>query len=329
MKEVGGGVPIKSVLVTGGTGFVGAALLEVLAKVPGISVVAPVRQPRGAGILGVSYPLVAGIDAHTPWAALLGGVDTVIHAAARVHILNEPGQGALERFRQVNLAGTVHLAESAAAAGVKRFVFLSTIKVNGESTGLGHRFRADDPMAPTDAYATSKAEAEVQLQRIASETGMEVVIIRPVLVYGPGVKANFLSMMRWLDRGIPLPLASTTNARSLVCIQNLVDFIVVCTSHPDAGNQVFLVSDAVDLSTTQLLTRTAHALGVRPRLFAVSPWLMLRLARFLGKGAQADRLLGSLQVDISKNKTLLGWEPPIGVDEALIRTARYFKECQR
>jgi nucleoside-diphosphate-sugar epimerase len=251
----------------------------------------------------------------------LNDVQVVIHAAARVHVMNETAVDALTEFRKVNVEGTLRLARRAAESGVKRFIFISSIKVNGESTVLGKPFKANDFPAPADPYGVSKYEAEEALKQLSLDTGMEVVIIRPPLVYGPGVKANFLSMMRWLERGVPLPLGAIKNRRSLVAIGNLVDLAITCISHPAAANQTFLVSDGEDLSTTQLLRRMADALKVRAHLLPI-PEAGLRLgALLLGKKAIADRLCGSLQVDIGKTCSMLNWLPPVSVDKALQRTA--------
>jgi nucleoside-diphosphate-sugar epimerase len=231
----------------------------------------------------------------------------------------------LTEFCKVNVAGTANLARQAAKAGVKRFVFLSSIKVNGEFTEAGQPFTADDVPALEDPYGLSKHEAEQLLRQIAAETGMEVVIIRPPLVYGPGVKANFESMMRWLARGVPLPLAAVTNnRRSLVALDNLVDLIVTCLNHSAAANQTFLVSDGEDLSTAQLLKRMGAALGHPARLFYVPPALLKLGATVLNKPGIYQRLCGSLQLDIAKTRQLLGWSPPVSVDEGLRRAAEGF-----
>jgi nucleoside-diphosphate-sugar epimerase len=228
-------------------------------------------------------------------------------------------------YRAANVEGTLNLARQAAAAGVRRFVFVSSIKVNGEQTAAGQAFGADDTASPQDAYGISKAEAEAGLKAIAVSTGMEVVIIRPPLVYGPGVKATFLSMMRWLQRGVPLPLGAVTrNRRSLVALDNLVDLIVTCVHHPAAANQTFLVSDGEDLSTTGLLQRLAAAMGVPARLLPVPAWALEAGAALLGRRAMLQRLCGNLQVDITKTRDVLGWLPPIGVDEGLRRAAAGF-----
>ncbi|AOF87746.1 3-beta hydroxysteroid dehydrogenase/isomerase family protein [Hydrogenophaga sp. RAC07] len=244
----------------------------------------------------------------------------VLHLAARVHVMDDPSADPLTAFRQTNTAGTLHLARQAAAVGVRRFVFVSSIKVNGECTAAGQPFTATDAPAPQDPYGISKMEAEQGLRQIAAETGMEVVIIRPPLVYGPGVKANFASLMRAVQRGIPLPLASVThNRRSFVALDNLVDVLITCVDHPAAANQTFLVSDGEDLSTTDLLRRLGHAMNKPARLFPVPPSLLQFGANLLGKGDMAQRLLGNLQVDIDHTRNTLNWTPPLSVDEGLRR----------
>jgi nucleoside-diphosphate-sugar epimerase len=219
----------------------------------------------------------------------------------------------LAEYRRVNVAGTSAFARQAAAAGVKRFVFLSSVKVNGESG----RYTEADPPAPEDAYGISKHEAEAALRAIAKDTGMDVVIIRPPLVYGPGVRANFLALMRAVSRGIPLPLGAVNNRRSLVALGNLVDFIVTCIEHPAAANETFLLSDGEDLSTTDLIRRLAAAMGRPARLLPVPESVLIAGAALLGRRDIARRLLGTLQVDTSKAGQLLGWVPPITVDEGL------------
>ena len=235
----------------------------------------------------------------------------------------------LSEFRKVNVDATLNLAAQAANAGVRRFIFVSSVKVNGESTLPGKAFTAHQVPAPSDPYGISKWEAEQKLRFLASETGMEVVVIRPVLVYGPGVKANFLNMMKWLYKGVPLPLGAIHNKRSLVALDNLVDLIVTCIDHPRAGNQTFLVSDGEDLSTTELLQRMSRALGKRPRLLPVPAWMLETAANVLGKRSIAQRLCGSLQVDIEHTRERLGWTPPVSVDAALRKTAQHFLEQQK
>ncbi|MBQ1557109.1 MAG: SDR family oxidoreductase [Pseudomonas sp.] len=262
------------------------------------------------------------------WGLLLQGQDVVIHCAARVHVMHDTSTDPLAEFRKVNREDTLNIARQAAMAGVQRFIFISSIKVNGEGTAPNQPYKADDASAPLDPYGVSKMEAEQGLRELAAETGMEVVIIRPTLVYGPGVKANFLNMMRWLHKGVPLPFGAIHNRRSLVALDNLADLIVTCIDHPAAANQTFLVSDGEDLSTTELLRRMAAALGKPARLLPVPSRLLEAAAALLGKQALSQRLCGSLQVDIGKTRELLDWTPPVSVDEALRKTAKHFLEQQ-
>jgi len=310
------------VLVTGANGFVGAALVQrLLADELATEIVATVRSFVCDVPTGVERIVVGGIDEANDWRDALTGCEVVVHLAARVHVMQETTTNPLEEFRRVNVQGTLNLARQAAAADVRRFLFVSSIKVNGEETQLGQPFTADDKPAPLDAYGVSKMEAEQGLRDLAVQTGMEVVIIRPPLVYGPGVKANFAAMMRWLKRGVPLPLGVIHNQRSLVALDNLVDLIVTCLSHSAAANQTFLVSDGEDVSTTGLLRRMGQALGRPARLVPVpASWLKLAAA-MVGKRDVAQRLCGSLQVDISKTRELLGWVPPVSLDEGLRRAA--------
>lgn len=315
------------VAVSGANGFVGQALVRQLTSC-GHQVLAYVRRPRDffetAGAIPLAMP---DLHLHADWRlTTTQEIDVLVHCAARVHILNDTSSDCLADFRRVNVEGTANLARQAAAAGVQRFVFLSSIKVNGEFTEVGHPFTADDAPAPEDPYGVSKHEAEQLLREIASETGMEVVIIRPPLVYGPGVKANFESMMRWLARGVPLPLAAVTqNRRSLVALDNLVDLIMVCSSHPAAANQTFLVSDGEDLSTVELLRRMSTALGHPARLFYLPPSLLKLGAQVVNKPGIYQRLCGSLQLDITKTRQLLGWTPPVSVNEGLRSAAEGFR----
>lgn len=313
------------VLITGATGFVGRRLCERLVH-DGVPVTASARQVDRLSPSTALRPVqVPGIHAETDWSDALTGCGQVVHLAARVHVMRDHVADPLACFRAVNVEGTLALAHQAAQAGVRRFVFISSIKVNGEQTERGQPFHADDPPTPEDAYGLSKWEAEQGLRALARETGMEVVIIRPPLVYGPGVKGNFATLLRWVAKGVPLPLGAVRqNRRSLVGLDNLVDLIVTCLDHPAAANQVFLASDGEDLSTTELLERIGRAMGKPTRLLPVPVWALQAGATLLGKRDVARRLLGSLQVDISKTRDLLGWEPPVSVDEGLKRAVAPF-----
>lgn len=307
------------VLVTGANGFVAAGLIPRLLR-DDVAVRAAVRRVDASVAAGAERVVVGDLGPTTDWSTAVRDVDVVVHVAARVHIMHDTASDPLAEFRRVNVEGTIRLARTAAQAGVRRLVFLSSIKVNGEQTD-DRPFRASDTPAPTDPYGISKLEAERALLSLGQETGMEVVIIRPVLVYGPGVKANFAAMMRWVRRGVPLPLGAISNRRSLVARTNLVDLIAIATRHPAAANQVFLVSDGEDLSVSELLRRMARASGVRSRLIPVPQFLLALGARLVGRSDMAQRLFGSLQVDIQHTRETLGWSPVIGVDEALAETA--------
>ena len=304
-------------LVTGVSGFVGSALCK-KAPVSGFDFRGVLRN-SDATPNSMDHFVVNDINVDTDWFSALLGINSVVHLAARVHVMNDTAEDPLMVFRAVNVDGTLNLARQAAASGVKRFVFISSVKVNGESTKRGRAFTEADPPTAQDAYAQSKQEAEQGLRQLAADTGMEVVIIRPPLVYGPGVKANFAALMRAVQRGWPLPLGAVRNQRSLVALDNLVDFIITCITHPQAANQTFLVSDGQDLSTTELVRGMAQAAGVPPRLLPVPVWALQAGASLLGKGEAVQRLCGNLQVDISKARTLLGWVPPVSVEEGLRR----------
>jgi UDP-glucose 4-epimerase len=316
------------ILVTGATGFIGKAVLERLLAKDQARYVAVAARNGGQQWPGKVLPRVTGdLEPSTDWSVALEDVSAIVHCAARVHVMDDTATDPLAEFRRINVQGTLNLARQAAAKGVQRFIFISSIKVNGEATQSGAPFFADGISAPLDPYGVSKMEAEQGLHEISAQTGMEIVAIRPPLVYGPGVKANFAAMMRWLKRGVPLPLGAIHNQRSLVALDNLVDLIVTCLTHPAAANQTFLVSDGEDLSTTQLLRRMSHALGKPARLIPVPASVLKLGAALVGKPELAQRLCGSLQVDISKTRELLGWRPPVSVDEGLRRTAEgYLRE---
>lgn len=273
---------------------------------------------------GVEAVTIGSIGPDTEWGESLSGVDTVIHLAARVHVMNDTLADPLTAYRKVNVQGTEALARAAAKAGAKRFVFLSSVKVHGEEAP--RKYTEDDALNPQDPYGVSKLEAERMLARISRETGLEVVVLRPPLVYGPGVKANFLRLIQGVAAGYPLPLASVENARSLVYLGNLVDAISLCAVSPSAAGKTFLVSDGEDVSTPELIRRMAAALGRPARLLPVPPGLMRLAGKITGKSAAVDRLLGSLAVDSGKLRRELGWVPPFTMEQGLRETAAWFKE---
>lgn len=300
------------VLVTGATGFVGTALVKRMLLERRYTVrLATRRRDASPEVDQVQLDL----DSATNWPQALIDVHAVVHLAARVHVMRDTAADPLQEFRRVNVAGTLNLAQHAAAAGVRRFVYLSSVKVHGESGA----YRETDPPAPADAYGVSKHEAEVGLRAIEAATGMEVVIIRPPLVYGPGVRANMRALVGAVARGVPLPLGAVHNRRSLVALENLVDFILTCLEHQAAAGDTFLVSDGEDLSTTDLIRRLARAMGRPARLIPVPALMLLAGAMLVGQGAAARRLLGTLQFDTSKARQQLAWNPPLSVDEALRR----------
>ena len=306
-----------TVLVTGANGFIGSALSARLAAERGFSVRGAVRTAAGAVLPGVELVTVGGLGEETDWTAALEGRTAVVHLAARVHVMKDAAPDPLVDFRRTNVAGTRALATQAAAAGVRRFLFVSSLKVHGEEG----RFSESDAPRPVDPYGVSKDEAERALRQVGAETGMEIVIVRPPLVYGPGVRANFAALMRAIRRGLPLPVGAVNNRRSLVALDNLVDFLVVCMQHPAAGGETFLVSDGEDLSTPDLARRLGRAMARPARIFSVPPPLLEVGAALLRRRAAAVRLLGSLSVDVSKAQTLLGWSAPVSVDEGLRRAA--------
>jgi len=315
---------LSPIFVSGASGFVGRNLADALIA-RGLTVR---RAERAADEGGASAAVIGDIGPTTDWSGALTGIDTVVHLAARVHVMRDEAADPLEAFRAVNVEGTRQLAMQAASAGVRRLVFLSSVKVNGEATA-GHAFTEQDAPHPEDPYGISKREAEDTLREIATRTGLEVVILRPPLVYGPGVKANFLRLLRWVDRGIPLPLASVNNRRSLVCVGNLVDAIVKCLEHPAAAGETFLVDDGEPVSTAQLLREIGFALDRPARLLPMPPAALRVAATLVGRGDDAARLLGDLVVDGSHLRRTLGWQPPFTRQEGLAATAAWFRAGPR
>jgi nucleoside-diphosphate-sugar epimerase len=306
------------ILVTGAGGFIGTAVVSELAK-RGICCRAVTRARR------VGYFGIGNIDARTDWAAALDGVDVILHLASRAHVTNESIADQIAHFPTANVDATLNLARQAIRAGVKRFVFISSIKVNGEATEPGRRFKAEDKPNPQSPYSKSKLEAERGLFALSAASELEVTVIRPPLVYGPGVKANFATMMDWVDRGIPLPFGSVHNKRSLVFVDNLTDLIILTATHPNAAGQVFLVSDGEDISTTDLFKGMAEALGRPSRVVPLPASLLSIAAAAIGQRAIASRLTDSLQVDVTKTRELLGWVPRQNVKEGLRQTALAFQ----
>jgi nucleoside-diphosphate-sugar epimerase len=310
-------------LVTGASGFIGRAMCAELLR-RGWRVRAALRSSANMQD-GAEVVSVGDIDGNTDWRNALRGVDVVIHLAARVHVMKDAATDPLAEFLRVNLHGTENLAQQAARAGVKRLVYVSSVKVNGEET-LGQRsYTEQDTPAPQDAYGISKWEAEQALQRIAQDTGMEIVIVRPPLVYGPGVKGNFISLLAAIDNGIPLPLAGAHNARSLVYVGNLVDALIACATHPAAAGQTYLVRDGEDVSTALLVEKIAVALGRNCRSFYFPPGMLRATAAVLGRSAQIARLFGSLRVSDAKLHSELGWAPPYALVQGLRVTADWYR----
>ncbi len=312
-------------LVTGANGFVGQAFYTE-ASARGVNVSGATRYPCTL-LPNVKNVVIGDINGSTDWAVALEGCDVVIHLAARVHVMRENSANPLAEFRRLNVGGTEHLARSAVESGVKRLVYVSSIKVNGEETSDNHIYCEQDEPTPQDPYGVSKWEAEQVLHRIAKETGLEVVIVRPPLVYGAGVKGNFAQMLSVLARGLPLPFASITNKRSLIFVKNLVDALILCATHPVAAGQTYLVSDCEDISTPDLLKKLSLAMDKRSHLFPF-PVALLKLAgRLVGKSDQIARIAGSLQVDSSKIRRELGWVPPFTMDDGLRATIANRRSC--
>lgn len=315
-------------LFTGARGFVGTIALAAFSRKGHVlRAVASQhsRNDQADNAIKVDWRQMSLKEGESGWASLLVDIDVIIHLAARVHIMHDDASNPLEEFRKVNVAGTENLARAAAASGVKRLVYVSSVKVNGEETHSGRRYTEVDVPAPQDPYGISKWEAEQALHRVAQETGLEVVIVRPPLVYGAGVKGNFVQMLKVLAKGIPLPLASVNNLRSLVYVENLVDALILCATHPAAAGQTYLVSDGEDISTPELLHRLGVAMGHPARLIPCPEVVLKLLGKLAGRSGQVERLLGSLQVDSGKIRRELNWTPPYSLQQGLQETAEWYR----
>jgi nucleoside-diphosphate-sugar epimerase len=315
---------MKRVLVTGANGFIGRALCARLAAA-GMEVAGAVRKDHSSEVrdFGARPVVIGDLGSQTDWMVALTGMDCVVHLAARVHVMHEVQSDPLAAFREVNTFGAARLATQAVAAGVRRLVYVSTIKVSGEYT-RDKKFSEQDQPQPSDPYAISKWEAEQALHKLAVQTGLEIVVVRPPLVYGPGVKGNFYSLLRLVDLGLPLPLGRCRNQRSLVGLTNLVDLLAQCVAHPAATGQIFLAADSEDLSTPELLRRVALAFGKRESLLPVPTGLLQFAARLVGRAGIYERLCGSLQVDAGNTQRVLGWVPPRTVNDELMRTVQWY-----
>lgn len=319
---------MKKILVTGASGFVGQALcFSLLAQ--GHLGPAAVRSansmPLGGG-LGVVA--VGEVGAQTDWSEALVGVDCVIHCAARAHVMHETESNALAAYRAVNVAGTQRLAVQAVALGVRRLVFLSSIGVLGIHTNSRGPFSVSDAPKPVEDYAISKWEAEQALWAVSAQTGLEVVVVRPPLVYGPGLKGNLLRLLRWVARGVPLPLGAVHNQRSLVGLSNLVDLLLRCAEHPAAAGKTFLASDGRDSSISELIRLMAEGMNRRAHLLPIPVSLLKAGGSLLGKRSEIDRLVGSLQVDSAYTRAQLGWAPPVSVEDGVREMARWYARLQ-
>ncbi len=312
------------VLITGATGFIGGAFLAKAASESRFSVRAALRTDLQFSTRGIETVLVEGLTATADWKKAVQGCDAVVHAAARVHVMQETSADPLVAFRSINVQGTLNLARQAADAGVKRFIFLSSIKVNGEETFPGLRYAADDLPAPADPYGVSKYEAEKELLQLMMKTGMEVVIIRPPLVYGPEVKANFYRLLQLTHKSPFLPFGSVHNSRSMVYIGNLVSAITSCLNHAKAAGEIFLVSDGEDVSTAELVRKISIAMRRKTLLLPVPPTLLKAMFSLAAKKAVIERLTGSLCVDSSKTRKVLNWQPPYTLDQGIQETVDWY-----
>jgi nucleoside-diphosphate-sugar epimerase len=314
---------MEKILVTGADGFVGRQLCQTLSQ-KGFWVRGAIRQTPSAPAEGRQYVPVGDIGPDTDWTQALRGIDLVVHLAGRAHIRRDSASNSVAEYERTNTLGTMRLAQMAAAAKIKRFIFLSSVKVNGEETH-DQPFGETDRPAPLGAYAVSKWQAEEGLLHLSRQGSLPVVIIRPPLVYGPGVRANFLQLIRWVDSGIPLPLGKIKNRRSLVGLRNLMDFIIICLHNPAAAGEIFLVSDGEDLSTPALIQRIGGFLGRSVRLIPIPYQFLSIMARILGKKDPFDKLCHSLQVNVGKARKVLHWNPPFSVNEELEQTITWYK----
>lgn len=314
---------MSNALVTGAGGLVGRALCAKM-RADGWQVRGTVRSAKPPTSLpnGVEPLVVESIGPKTDWSKASAAVDTIVHLAARVHVMNDTAADPLTEFRKVNVEGTESLAREAAKSGVRRLIYVSSVKVNGE--GGQKPYCETDKPCPLDPYGQSKLEAEEVLKKVAAETGLEVVILRPPLIYGPGVRANFLRLLNWVERGIPLPLGSVYNQRNMIYLGNFVDCIMTCLQHPKAGGQTFLVSDGEDVSTSNLIRVMAEAMGKKARIFPFPQRLLNMLGKITGKTGEIERLTGSLCVDSSKIKETLGWQPPFSLADGIRETVRWY-----
>ncbi len=315
---------MTKILITGATGFVGRALFKNLKSKKKYLIHLSARTNQEKLFEGGKAFNIGEIDFNTNWNDALDGVDCIVHCAARAHMSEKKQTDSLNSYRRVNVDGTINLAKQAMAIGIKRFIFLSSIKVNGEGTIASKSFKYNDISQPEDAYGISKWEAEQALLEISKQTGLEVVIIRPPLVYGEGVKGNFLRLLNLVYKRIPLPFAKINNLRSFIALDNLIDLIICCIDHPKAAGKTFLVSDSEDLSTTDLIIKLFKLMDKSPRLFQVPQLIIQLIGRLAGKSLEVKRLLGSLRVDNSYTREILGWSPALSLDESLEKTVRWY-----
>jgi nucleoside-diphosphate-sugar epimerase len=315
---------MSKILITGANGFVGKSLLQNLILKKKYFIHLSSRTAQEKTIDQVSYFNVGDIDSKTNWKNALYQVDCVIHCAAKVHVMGTKQKDLLNIYRRVNIEGTKNLAEQAASLGIKRFIFLSSIKVNGERTKGYLSFRYSDNPQPEDAYGISKFETELALKQISKKTGLEIVVIRAPLVYGPGVKGNFLRLLDLVYRKTPLPFAKINNLRSFVSIDNLTELIIRCIDHPKAAEKIFLASDNEDVSTPDLIIKLSKFMNKTPRLFPIPVWILQLMGQLSGKSLEVERLTGSLRIDISDTHKILGWSPFLSLNEGLEKVVKWY-----